>query len=246
MVAPHGVEAIVERAAVEPAKGGVLLVVAICGEVALDDHRRGIDRGDLGDRGRVHHLGIGRFARLGAEHGFGPERLVDAAHLFAEMDVVDGGEAAEQLAVGPWQGAHLDAQKRVLGVGREPVEAVDLAALMEYHFVVGDRRELQRQDGYLAMGYHGRSRRAATGRAHQRPEKRHAGVGSSTTTLVGAAGGGQVISIAATIAAISSSVGVGWMSPIFGDGAAAVTAACSRACVAGAPRAWSAACAGRR
>ena len=68
----------------------------------------------------------------------------------------------------------------------------------------------------LLAGYHGRSRRAATGRAHQRPEKRHAGVGSSTTALVGAAGRGQVISIAATIAAISSSVGVGWMSPISG------------------------------
>ncbi len=155
VVAPHGVEALAERATVELPEGCVLLVVTVGSEVSLDDHRRGVDRGDLGDRAGVHHLGIRRFARLGAKHGLGPERLVDAAHFFAEMNVVHGREAAQQLAARPRQGAHLDAHQRVLRVRREPVEPMHLGALVEHDFVVGDRRELER--------HHGSSRPATTG-----------------------------------------------------------------------------------
>ena len=43
----------------------VLLLGAAVGEVALHDDRVGIERLDLGDRARVHHLGIRRLAGLG-------------------------------------------------------------------------------------------------------------------------------------------------------------------------------------
>ena len=55
---------------------------------------------------------------------------------------------------------------------------------------------------------YGRARRWGTGRDHQRPEKRHRGDDSGAAV----AARGHDSSMAATMAAASSSVGAGWMS----------------------------------
>ena len=239
VVAAHRVEPLAEGAPVEPEECGVLLVTSVGGEVALHDHGGRIDRSDLGDRAGVHHLWIRRLSRLATKHGpVEVEFLEDAALGLAEVHVVDRGEPAQERPLGPRQRAYRRVEKRVVGVGLEPIEAMGSVVVVEDDLVVRDRREL-----CCHSPYQGRARRAATGRAHQRPENRHAGVVDVAASSTGT-GCGHVIVIAAMMAAISSSVGVGCTSATCGT--TVVTAACSRACAAAALRASSEACADPR
>ena len=199
VVAAHRVEAIAERAAVEASEGGVLVVLPVGGEIALHDHRRRIDGADLGDRARVHHLGVRRLSRLGLRRrapNSSSSRRRTRSRRSARRSPSRTGRAARQPGRGRVRTAVSISVYSVSGARSSNRCAV--SSVVEDDLVVGDGREL----------YHGRSRRAATGRAHQRPENRHAGVDGTDRSTTGA-GCGHVIAIAATIAAISSSVGVG-------------------------------------
>ena len=202
MVASHVVEAVAEPAvAVE--EGAVLGVDADRGEVALGDDGRRLDgRRSRSRRRRFMTCGCGRLAVDLQDRALLGLRLVeDAALDLAEVDVVDGGEPAQQLAVGPGQRADAHAGELVIGGWREAVEAVDRRAVVQHDEVVGDRGDL---DGHGGDQYQGRSRRAATGLLHHRPLNRHRGVRPSTAATC-TTGRGQTASTAAKIAATSSS-----------------------------------------
>ena len=102
------------------------------------------------------------------------------------------------------QRADLHAVEDVGGVGLELVVAADLDAVVDDGDVVADRGELDRHGQYQ-----GRSRRAATGRAHHRPLHRQPEARAIASPLTTVIGRGHVISTAATIAAASSSLGTG-------------------------------------
>ena len=135
---------------------------------------------------------------------------------------------------------------------REPVELVQMIRLevvVDPHVevvehdrdVVGDRGELHRT-------YQGRSRRSGNGLVHHRPENRQRSITVRTPRATDRRRG-QDSSMAATIAATSSSVGSGVMPAMrrsVAHGRAVLTAACSRACAAAALRAWCAAARARR
>ena len=98
VVAAHVVHARAElRVRVE--KRLVLLFGAAVGEVALHDDRVGIERLDLGDRARVHHVRVRLVAGRGAQDRTELLGRAEPAALdLAEVHVVDGRERREQRA----------------------------------------------------------------------------------------------------------------------------------------------------
>ena len=72
VVAAHVDEPVAERAAVDGEEPLVLLGGAAGREVALGDDDGGVDGGDLGDGGGVHHLGVRLLAA--AARRTGPRR----------------------------------------------------------------------------------------------------------------------------------------------------------------------------
>ena len=106
--------------------------VPTVGEIALHDDRVGIERVDLVDRARVHHLRVRRLARRGAEDRaelLG--RAEPAALRLAEVHVVDGRDRREQAARRARErrdaiagsrsvGSAPSTRERVLGRGLEP------------------------------------------------------------------------------------------------------------------------------
>ena len=141
------VAAHVEQALAEPAvagqEGGVLVVRAVEGEVALHQHGIGVDGGDLGDRGAVHHLGVGLGALGRSQHGAGVGGLLhEAAHLLAEVHVVHRHERAEPFARRAGQRAEHRAPDVVVRVGVQTVDAQHAGAVVEDDEVVGDGGDL--------------------------------------------------------------------------------------------------------
>ena len=170
VVAAHVGEPVAEGTLVGVEEGGVLLVGAVGGEVALGEH--GVDVGglDLGDRGLVHRDRVRRFAGLRLEDR--PDRVLvaldDPAADLAEVDVVDGGEAGQELTARVGHRLDLDAVEVVHAVGLQALVAPSLGAVVDDDQVGADGGDL---DGH-GRGYQGRLRRSGTGWLHQRPEKR--------------------------------------------------------------------------
>ena len=61
-----------------------------------------------------------------------------AGFQFAEVQVIDRGDAGQQLARRPLQRAHHGAIDGVLGVGLQPFEPLDSSALVRHDQVIGD------------------------------------------------------------------------------------------------------------
>jgi hypothetical protein len=156
VVAPHVVEPIAERPAPHLEEPLVLLGGAEVGVVALGDDDDRVELGDLGDRGGVHGLGVGRLAGQRGEDRTGVVAFEVAALDLAEVDVVDGGEGGEQLAAGPIEGAYVDAVEVVHGAGGQPGVAAHLGPEVADHLVVGDGGDVE-----LDLGGH-----AGDGTAH--------------------------------------------------------------------------------
>ena len=99
------VAAHVPHARPELSEGGeerlVLLGEPAVGEITLDHDRVGIEPRDLGDRAAAHHLGVRRFAGIGAQDradGVGRGIAGEPALRLSEVDVVRGGDRRDQLA----------------------------------------------------------------------------------------------------------------------------------------------------
>ena len=116
VVAAHVVEPVAERGAVGREEGGVLLVEAVAGEVALHEDGVGVDRGHLRDGAAVHQLGVGLGALLDAEERAVGDAVHDPADGLAEVHVVDRGDGGEPLAEAR-ERAELEALELVVGVG---------------------------------------------------------------------------------------------------------------------------------
>ena len=124
VVAPDDVQPVAERRAVAGVERRELVVHPVRGQVALGDHGRRLDGRDLRRRATVHRLGVGRLAGLDALDGT-ELAVVHAARLdLAEVHVVHGGEAAQQLAAGAGQRVDRHAVQLVVGVRGQPVVAV--------------------------------------------------------------------------------------------------------------------------
>ena len=147
VVAAHHVKAVAERLAIALLERRELLVGAVAREVALDDHRSEVGGRQFGDGRTVHRLRERRRARRRTLDGtVGP--VVDATSLLlTEMDVVDRGEARPQHAARAHESPERHAAMLVLGVRRQPVELIDVDALVERCRIVGDGRQLERHDG---------------------------------------------------------------------------------------------------
>ena len=69
------------------------------------------------------------------------------AHDFAEVDVVDGGESAEQFTARPGQCSCFDSVELVHRVGGELVEAVNVGPSMQDHQIVSNGRDFHSGHG---------------------------------------------------------------------------------------------------
>ena len=130
--------------------------------------------------------------------------LVDPARLdLAEVQVVHRRHSAQQFAGRSRQRPHADALELVLGVGLESVEADHPGAVVDHHQVVGDGRDVHAERSEVgAVATHGRRRRPPS----SAESPRRSPLAADRRRLHGR---GHSASTAATIAAASSSVGVG-------------------------------------
>ena len=138
--------------------------------------------------------------------------VVDAPGLdLAEVDVVDGAEAAAQRPGRARQRAERDAVVLVLGVGLEPVER-GRRSCRRGTWRRRRRRWSARRPRRRARQTQGRARRSGIGWLHQRPLNRHTGGPADRRRPRRRIGRGHSASTAAAIAAASSSVAAGVMS----------------------------------
>ncbi len=157
VVAAHHVEEGAERRAIAGLEGVPFAAGPLGGEVTLDDHRYRIDGCHLVGRGQVHHFRIGLRTGLGASDRT-LAQIVDPAGLdFAEVHVVDRGEPAQQLTVGPSERVDRDAVEVVRGVWCQCVIAAYVETVVDHDEVVGDGGDV----------HVGTSIRSATERAGQ-------------------------------------------------------------------------------
>ena len=149
VIAPHDVQTVAEGPPVARLEGVPLDLLAVDGQVTLDDHGRRVDRRDLARRGSVHHLGI----RLGA--GFGPadrtvREIVDPARFdLAEMDVVDRRESAQKRARRSSERTYRDTVEIMIGIRSEALVAPHVEPVVHDDQVVRDGRDVH---------WHGRGR----------------------------------------------------------------------------------------
>ena len=142
VVTAHDMQLVYERRAVAGLERIPLLCPAVHRQVALGDDGVGVDLGDLASGATIHGVRIGSLAGCTALDG-AFRAVVDATALdLTEVNIVDSGQAAQQLAMRARESGDLTAHERVGGRRLELLVAGHGDSVEQYDEVVGDRHDV--------------------------------------------------------------------------------------------------------